>query len=121
MRIYVAGPMRGVPDFNFPLFNKTTERLRAAGHTVFNPAERDIVKHGGDMFKTQTATEEEITKKGFSLRDALKADTSWICENADAICLLPNWEESVGAKAEVALAHALKIWVLPVEDLLEVG
>ena len=40
MNIYVAGPMRGYPEFNFPSFHAAAAQLRAAGHTVFNPAER---------------------------------------------------------------------------------
>ena len=35
------------------------------------------------------------------------ADTKWICENADAIALLPGWEKSSGANAELALGKAL--------------
>ena len=46
-------------------------------------------------------------RQGFSLREALGADTAWICAHADAIALLPGWEKSTGATAENALAVAL--------------
>ena len=43
--IYIAGPMRGYPEFNFPAFYAAEERLRARGHAVFNPARRDVGRH----------------------------------------------------------------------------
>jgi len=38
-RLYLAGPMSGLPQHNFPLFNRVAAHLRARGHAVFNPAE----------------------------------------------------------------------------------
>lgn len=110
MIIYIAGPMRGIPEFNFPAFNAAAKELRAKGHTVFNPAERDIERHNGvDISKGNETGDEELCAKehGFSLRQALKEDTEFICLHADTIAMLPGWEESLGAKAELALARAL--------------
>ena len=39
MRIYVAGPMTGHPQLNFPAFHTEAARLRALGYEVVNPAE----------------------------------------------------------------------------------
>jgi len=115
MKIYVAGPMRGIPEFNFPAFNAAAAALRAVGHVVFNPAERDIERHNGvDVSKGNATGDEEIAAKehGFSLRDALADDTRWICKEADAIALLPGWGASKGAKAELALAEALGLEII---------
>lgn len=115
MKIYVAGPMQGIPEFNFPAFNATAATLRELGYEVFNPAERDIERHGGvDISKgNTTGSLTEATKThGFSLRDALADDTAYICKQADAICLLPGWADSKGARAEFALAKALGLTVL---------
>ena len=38
-RIYLSGPMTGLPGLNFPAFAAITANLRAYGHTVTNPAE----------------------------------------------------------------------------------
>ena len=38
-RIYLAGPMSGLPDFNYPAFHAAAAVLRAQGHYVENPAE----------------------------------------------------------------------------------
>lgn len=109
MKVYVAGPMRNIPEFNFPAFNAATAKLRAEGHTVFNPAERDNERHGKDISKGNAdGCEERAAKEhGFSLREALADDTAWICREADAIALLPGWENSKGARAELALSEAL--------------
>lgn len=109
MRIYVAGPMRSVPEFNFPAFNAAAAMLRAQGHEVFNPAERDNERHGVDISKGNADGCEETAARehGFSLREALAEDTDWICRHADAIALLPGWEDSKGARAELALSQAL--------------
>jgi hypothetical protein len=109
MKIYVAGPMRGIPEFNFPAFNAAAAALRAEGHHVFNPAERDNERHGKDISAGNAAGDEELAAKqhGFDLRVALAEDADWICRHATAIALLPGWESSKGAKAELALATAL--------------
>lgn len=107
--IYLAGPMQGIPEFNFPRFNAVAWALRQDGHRVFNPAQRDIERAGGvDISKGNTEGKlTEETKKHFSLREALADDTNFICLEADTIVLLPGWEKSNGAQAEHRLAVAL--------------
>ena len=109
MKIYLAGPMRGIPEFNFPAFMSAAATLRTEGHTVFNPAERDIQHHGVDISKGNTAGCEKQAAKdhGFNLREALCDDLTFICKEADAIALLPGWQNSKGANAERAVALAL--------------
>ncbi len=111
MKIYLAGPMTGIPHFNFPLFKQVAYTLRKQGHEVFNPAERDIERHDGKDISEDNPTGCQVlaaTNHGFSLREALADDTAYICMEADAICMLPGWEASPGARAEWALAFALK-------------
>ena len=108
MKIYLAGPMRGYENFNFPAFDFAAAKLRQEGHEVFSPAERDRLIHGPKLENNKTGDEVEAEKTvGFSLRDALATDMDWIARNADAIALLPGWEKSSGAQAELALAKAL--------------
>lgn len=107
MRIYVAGPMRGYPLFNFPAFDDMAAWLRAKGHEVFNPAERDREKFGPSTGDSKTGDIAEATAAGFNLRDALGADMAFIATHAEAIYMLVGWEASAGARAEHALAQAL--------------
>lgn len=114
MKIYIAGPMRGVPEFNFPAFQAAAARLRAQGHVVFSPAEHDKKKWGAEFAKGNTDGDEQLAEKtyGFSLRDALASDTRWICLHADAVALLPGWQQSKGATAERALGIALNLEIM---------
>ena len=40
-KIYIAGPMRGYENFNFPAFDAAAQLYRAIGYEVFNPADKD--------------------------------------------------------------------------------
>jgi hypothetical protein len=84
------------------------------GHEVFNPAERDNERHGTDISKGNSSGDEAVAAKehGFNLREALAEDAAYICLHADAIALLPGYEASKGATAELGLARALGHTVL---------
>ena len=86
-RVYVAGPMTGIEDFNFPAFNAEANRLRAAGWHVENPADHGHVD-------------------GAEWGDYLRYDI-WRLATCEAIHLLPGWKKSRGAKLEVHIAKAL--------------
>ena len=102
-RVYLAGPMSGYVDYNFPAFNTAANKLRADGHYVFSPAENDYLLYGNDFLDhPETA----------SYRKCLEDDLRWICRYAEVIALLPGWEKSAGVKAEKALADCLKLEVI---------
>lgn len=109
MKIYIAGPMTGLPEFNFPAFFAAEEKLQELGHECFNPARNDTEKYGIDVTGT-TGKHEEID--GFSLRQALSDDTQYICNEADGVYMLTGWEKSSGATAEHALAKALGLEIM---------
>jgi hypothetical protein len=117
-RAYLAGPMRGIPEFNFPAFLKAAEDLKAKGIEVFNPAQHDI--DNGFDYKGLTGNE-DLSPLGFDLRKALGADVDFIAHESAGVIVLPGWENSSGARAEVALANALKLPVVTLEEALEWG
>lgn len=102
MIVYIAGPMRGLPEFNFPAFDKAAELLESYGHSVLNPAQmdRDV---GFDPSSSQVSSE--------FLRDAMRRDLTAIC-GADALAMLPGWERSAGARVEWTLASHLGLKIL---------
>ena len=96
LKVYIAGPMRGLPDFNYPTFNFYAERAREAGFAVVNPAE----------IAAQFGTPEEINGNRALLAAVVAAELHAL-DTCNAICLLPGWEKSVGAKRELARALQL--------------
>jgi hypothetical protein len=107
MKIYLAGPMRGIPKFNKPLFNYAEKLLTKQGYTVFNPARKGIEKRLG----RSPGLQENITFR----RKVFGLDCAWICKHADGVALLPGWRKSAGAKAERALAKAVGLEVFNVK------
>ena len=112
-KVYLAGPMTGYPEFNFPAFHEYAAKLRAEGHEVFSPAERDNERHGVDISKGNPTGDPKLAKEqhGFNLREALREDLAWICANAEIVAMMPGWEKSKGATAEHATAVALGLGV----------
>ncbi|MFC3338167.1 DUF4406 domain-containing protein [Paracandidimonas soli] len=98
MKIYIAGPMTGIPDLNFPAFHATAASLRAAGHTVINPAELN-------------------TDPNASWHECMKIDIQALV-TCDSICLLPNWTISRGARLEFHIASQLGMQVIEASAFL---
>jgi hypothetical protein len=105
MNIYLAGPMRGYPNFNKPAFMAAAHQLSTRGHRVFNPVEETIKLYGAGVYEDNPAGDEAITP--INPRLVFFNDVAFICLHADAVVLLPGWEASKGAFAEKALAVAL--------------
>jgi hypothetical protein len=109
-KIYIAGPMRGIPQFNFPAFDAAAKELRSYGWEVTSPA--DLEREAA--FDPSTLPIDHDWSKvpeWFSLDDAIERDLRAIRE-ADAIYMLKGWEQSMGAKAEKSIAEWREIKVM---------
>jgi hypothetical protein len=91
-RLYLAGPMSGLPDLNFPAFHAAAASLRSLGHEVVNPAE---VNPDPTM----------------QWADAMRADIPELVK-CEAIALLPGWQKSRGARLEAHIAMELGMEML---------
>ena len=99
MKVYVAGPMTGYPEFNYPAFYSAAAALAKVGHEPINPARLD----GREGCKTW--------------QDYMRAALRDVAE-ADGIALLPGWQDSRGAACEYRIGHDLGLDVRPLDDWL---
>lgn len=89
---YIAGPMTGIKDYNYPAFNSAARRLAPFEFNLINPAQNFIKGRPGwiDYMK-------------LSIKQVLQSDI---------IITLPGWERSRGAQIEVAVAQGCFIPVV---------
>ena len=84
-RAYLAGPMTGHVDYNYPAFHRAAAYYRAMGIDIVSPAEL----HGDDFGKTWG--------------EYLAVDLAAL-DTCGTIILLPGWNNSRGAKVELCRA-----------------
>lgn len=97
--IYLSGAMRGIPDLNYPAFNKAAKTLRDRGLQVINPAELS-----GPEDDTETA---------------IREDFMCLAVHATAIAFIPGWHGSEGARAEYLMARTLGLGAMVMSTDLE--
>ena len=120
MRLYVAGPMTGIPQFNYPAFIDAAVVLRATGHDVVSPAELDdpddraaaLASKDGHMLSYTSGT-------GKTWGDFLARDVKLIADGGiDGIVVLDGWAKSRGARLETFVGNlcglpAYPLWTVP--------
>ena len=93
-RLYISGPMTGLPDYNRPAFNSTALQLRRAGYEVVNPVDNGLPESS-------------------PWHHHMRADIGLLMR-CDAVAWLPGWHQSKGAKIEIELANKLLMPCHPV-------
>jgi hypothetical protein len=97
--VYLAGPMSGLPGWNYPAFHQAAAALRAAGYQVVNPAENGLPP--------------EAHWEHHMRRDLAALVT------CGRVATLPGWQSSRGAQLEVHVAHTLHMTVRTVDEWIE--
>lgn len=109
--------MRSIPEFNFPTFFAVESALHRLGWDTRNPARNDCeVYHDIKEWPGYATGDIEQCPK-FDFYAAMRWDLLQVM-HADAICLLPGWENSTGARHEKYVADIFKLTVVlasPVE------
>jgi hypothetical protein len=106
VKVYIAGPMTGIPQFNYPAFDAAAADLRRQGFDVVSPAELDdpeardaaMASPDGDLsaFDTQT---------GKTWGDLLARDVKLVADVVEGVVVLDGWERSRGARLETFVAE----------------
>lgn len=96
MKIYIAGPMTGIPKFNYPAFMLAEVELQSRGYEVLNPARINEVHN----------PERNEQDWKWYMRHAIR-----MVLDADAISLLKGWEDSKGARLERTIANNLDLHI----------
>jgi hypothetical protein len=102
-KVYLSGPMTGYTDYNYPAFQDAEDKLKQKGFTnICNPIHNfegriDMPRH-----------------------EYMRVDLSNVLR-CDAVVVLPGWEDSIGARAEVLIAQEIDIPVVELDTLLPVS
>ena len=110
MKIYIAGPMTGIKDFNFPAFFEAEKQLNKLGHEVYNPAHNDGPTIELALLEAGTPENPNHPWTYYMRRDLP------LVMKSDIICVLPGWQKSKGASLEVQVAQALDIPLMILKD-----
>lgn len=95
--IYLAGPMSGIEDGNYPAFREAARVLRAQGYRIASPHEHGRPRHYGEAYY-------------------LRLGLLLLLEKCDSLALLPGWQTSKGTVVELTVARALKYKVYVIVD-----
>lgn len=102
-RLYIAGPMSNLPQFNFPAFHAAARALRANGYEIVSPAETDPADVAAKAMLSPDGKPDASI--GETWGDALARDVKMLADGyqgrpIDGICFLPGWTSSRGARLE---------------------
>lgn len=108
MKLYIAGPMTGYPQFNFPLFDRMAATLRAAGHEVTSPAELDDPEDRAAALASPDGYMHGGHHMNKTWGDFLARDVKLIADDGiEGIVILPGWQFSRGARLETFVGRML--------------
>jgi hypothetical protein len=107
-KIYLAGPMSGYPQFNFPAFFRAAKVLRDLGFEVVSPAEIDNEEDKGAALASPDGDMRTIASPK-TWGDFLSRDVKLLADDGiKGIVFLNGWQQSKGARLEAFVGLSLK-------------
>ncbi len=117
--LYLAGPMTGIPQFNFPLFDAAAKDLRSRGLLITSPHENDTPAVQAAAWASPDGKLDDAGKiAGETWGDILARDVKLVADECSGVVVLPGWGKSKGARLEVFVALQCKLPVFTYEPLL---
>ena len=95
LKWYLAGPMTGYDQQNFPMFDCVAKALRARGYNIVSPAELDSPEERAIALANARSAQ--------TWGDFLARDVKIIADQAQGIIFLPGWQQSRGARLEATV------------------
>lgn len=100
-KIYITGPMTGLPDYNRKAFAEATAQLRDLGFKVVNPHELK------EPFL-------KVNDPDYNWRQYLARDISvLLTDDIEGVVVLPGWDKSRGSVLEIHVAQYMGLKVFP--------
>ena len=99
IKVYIAGPMNGLPESNYPAFREAASALETLGYEVKDPSRN---------FNPDPDDYHAWLRLGLDL-----------LIRCDEVALLPGWERSGGARMEVNVAATLGMRVRPLAEYVQ--
>ena len=108
MKIFISGPMRGIPYYGFPAFDAAKVAFEAAGFDVVTPA--DLDRQIGFDAMTLPETTDWHAEGGFDVKAAMRRNIDALLE-CDALVSLFGSHWSMGCGIERNIAERCNIQV----------
>lgn len=99
-KFYLAGPMSGYPQFNFPAFIAAAADLRERGYEIISPAELDDSDTQAAAMASPDGAPGSGSVDGKTWGDFLARDVKIVADKVDGVIFLDGWDKSRGARLE---------------------